>query len=103
MFADTINVERYAFSGLLTDIPSPCLSCIEGRINGELDDGFGPAPDYVVCGRYLGSFFTGNGNFSVRVFPPGSNIAVGKIAGTFDDSPANDGPGTFQARWRICD
>lgn len=92
----------YHFTGTLTDMPSPCLSCIEGEIQGFLDDGVGPAPDYIVRGRYRGGFLTGSGQFDARIFRPSANQTVGRIAGHFADPPGNSQPGSFDGRWRIC-
>ncbi len=92
----------YAFDAQLTDMPTPCLSCIAGRVNGVLDDGVGPGPDYVIRGEYSGAFLSGSGSFACNVFLPGSDIRVGRIEGRFRDSPANSAPGRFRARWRIC-
>ena len=96
------SAPRYFFNATLTDVPSPCLSCITGTIDGYLDDGFGPAPDYVVHGTYSGLFLSGKGSFTCEVFPPTGTHAVGKIKGTFSDPPASSLDGTFKGDWEIC-
>ena len=96
------NNPRYFFNATLTDVPSPCLSCIMGTIDGYLDDGFGPAPDYVVHGTYSGLFLSGKGSYTCEVFAPTGTHAVGKIKGTFSDPPASTVPGTFKGDWEIC-
>jgi hypothetical protein len=93
---------RYYFSATLSDTPTPCLSCIAGEIDGYLDDGFGPAPDYVVKGAYQGLWLSGNGTFAVKVFLPGGSNGVGEISGKFADPPASTVPGTFKGAWEIC-
>lgn len=93
------------FAATLTDVPGPCLSCIGGTLQGTLDDGIGPGPDYIVDGEYFGSFFGGNGSWSARIYaanPPGTT-PVGRIRGKFDDPPSNAGPGSFVCRWVIND
>jgi hypothetical protein len=98
------NVPVYRFTASLIDVPSPCLSCIEGDIGGYLDDGVGPAPDYVVRGHYRGAFFTGAGEFHAAILRPNQNVAVGKIAGNFHDVPTNvPHAGDFHAAWEICE
>ena len=96
------NTFRYFFSATLTDVPSPCLSCITGTIDGFLDDGFGPAPDYIVKGSYSGVFLTGKGSFTCEIRPLNSSVPVGKIKGTFSDPPLSTTPGEFKATWEIC-
>src|SRR5262245_259229 len=92
---------RYEFSAVLTDVWTPCLSCITGTIDGYLDDGFGPAPDFVVKGTYSGSALTGKGTFTCDIRRPGSTVNVGKIDGTFADPPGSTTLGTFKADWKI--
>ena len=87
---------------VLTDVPSPCLSCIEGDVHGFLDDGVGTPPDFVVNGHYSGSFFGGTGSFDLRVFRPTGGTPVGFLSGTFADPPGDGVPGTFSASWQIC-
>ncbi len=96
------TVPRYAFKAALTDVPTPCLSCITGKINGYLDDGFGPSPDYVVTGSYSGVFLTGSGTFQAQVFRPTGTTPVGKITGTFTDPPVSTQKGSFKGDWQIC-
>ena len=93
----------YAISGILTDIPSPCLSCIGGRIDASLDDGIGgPGVDYLVKGSYSGSWFTGAGSFTADIYLPSGVGPVGKIEGTFSDSPSSGQIGKFEGNWVIC-
>lgn len=92
---------RYEFSASLTDVWTPCLSCIKGTIDGFLDDGFGPAPDFVVKGSYSGAALTGKGTFHCDIRRPGSSVNVGKIDGTFEDQPGSTQLGTFKADWKI--
>jgi hypothetical protein len=95
---------EYHFVATLVDVPSPCLSCVEGDVQGTLDDGSGTAPDYVVRGSYLGSFFAGAGRFRARVFRPNQTTAVGDLVGTFQDPPAGAPQvGIFRGNWLICD
>jgi hypothetical protein len=96
------NTGLYAFTAVLTDVPTPCLSCVGGTISGTLDDGFGPAPDYVVIGEYRGLWLSGQGTFEAKIAPPGSTVSVGKVSGTFHDAPGTPGPGSFEGRWEIC-
>ena len=98
------QVPPYHFVGSLIDVPSPCLSCIEGDIVGFLDDGVGAQPDYVVRGHYLGGWFSGEGKFEAQVFELFSTVPVGRIKGKFKDPPTSPSAiGTFQGNWRICD
>lgn len=97
-----ISAPVYAIFATLTDVPSPCLSCITGTLDGYLDDGFGPAPDYVVRGTYAGFWFTGRGSFSAEVFTPTGVTPVGKIKGEFADPPSFSSIGGFKAEWSIC-
>lgn len=90
----------FAFAGVLTDIPVACPSCILGRVEGLLDDG---TASYEVFGMYYGSSLDGTGLFRAHVVLPGTSVAVGRIVGSFDDHPAQDGPGTFRSRWGVCD
>jgi hypothetical protein len=97
-----VNSPVYTIFGTLTDAPSPCLSCIEGSIDAYLDDGFGPAPDYIVRGAYSGLWFTGRGSFSAEIYTPTGAGPVGRISGVFSDPPTNDQIGEFKAEWAIC-
>lgn len=93
------------FIGTLTDIPSPCLSCIGGTLHGTLDDGIGPGPDYDVVGTYSGLWLSGSGVWTAQIHSlhtPQPTL-VGRVGGTFHDPPVNGGPGTFACRWKICD
>lgn len=93
----------FHLTATLHDVPSPCLSCIEGTLTGFLDDGVGSGPDYFVDGRYLGSFFGGTGNFHASVYSTSTGAQVGRIGGEFADTDPLAQPGTFHGRWRICD
>lgn len=101
------NVPNFSmhFTGTLTDIPGPCLSCIGGTLQGTLDDGIGPGPDYIVDGAYHGSWFSGKGNWTASIYAANSpqTTPVGRVRGVFDDPPPNGGPGTFACRWVIND
>jgi len=87
---------------LLTDVPSPCLSCIQGEVSGFLYPGSGSAPAYEVRGEYGGSFFSGAGKCQLRIFRVGGGPAVGFLEGRFDDLPGDGMPGTFDGHWQIC-
>lgn len=93
---------RYEFSATLTDVWTPCLSCIKGTVDGFLDDGFGPAPDFIVKGSYSGTAINGKGTFTCEVRPVGSTTVVGKIEGSFEDAPGSTTLGTFKGDWKIC-
>jgi hypothetical protein len=95
------NTYRFSFTATLTDVPSPSLSTFTGTIAGSLDDGFGPAPDYLVKGSYSGSVFTGAGSFTCEIRTL-TGSTVGKIEGTFSDPPSSSTPGTFTGNWKIC-
>jgi len=92
---------RFSFSATLTDVPSPSLSTFTGTIEGSLDDGFGPAPDYLVKGSYSGSVFTYQGSFTCEIRTLTGTV-VGKIDGTFSDPPTSTTPGSFTGEWKIC-
>ena len=90
----------YAFDAMLIDVPSPCLTCIEGTLVGTLDDGIGSGPDYLVTGSYLGSFFSGEGVIEATLSRPSGAAAAGRITGRFGD-PSSDELGAFGGRWTI--
>lgn len=92
----------FEFKAKLTATPSPCLSCIQGTIEGELDDGFGWSPDYIVKGEYSGLFFTGEGEFWAYIYDPSGYGPVGKVAGKFADPPFQSGAGDYKGEWSIC-
>jgi hypothetical protein len=94
------NTFRFSFNATLTDVPTPCLSCITGTIDGTLDDGVGPAPDYIVKGSYSGLFVSGKGSFTCEIRTLTGTV-VGKIDGTFSDPPSSSTPGTFKCDWKI--
>jgi hypothetical protein len=95
----------YHFAATLNDVPTPCLSCIEGTVAGTLDDGIGPGPDYIVQGSYKGLFLNGTGTFKATIYKTigPAFIPVGRMHGVFDDPPGIPGPGDFKCRWAICD
>lgn len=98
----TTNQTVYRLRALLTDEFTPCLSCVQGDIEGTLDDGVGSSPDLLVRGGYFGSFMGGSGQFQLRVFRPSDGAVVGLVTGDFADLP-NDGMiGRFLGDWRIC-
>ncbi len=93
----------YHITGQLTEIPSACLSCREGFVDGILDDGIGSTPDFVVHGHWIGGFLSGQGTWEATIYKlvGPAQIAVGEIQGTYNDPP-NVLQGTFKARWDIC-
>jgi hypothetical protein len=98
------NVAAYHFTATLTDVPSPCLSCIQGDLDGFLDDGIGAAPDYVVRGHYFGFFLGGEGRFEAAIFRQNQNVPVGTMSGAFRDHPTGvPSIGQFRGVWRIFD
>lgn len=97
----------YHFTGVLTAKPVPASSMLAGTIQGALDDGVGPGPDYLVVGSYTGLLSTviGTGKFSAQIIKPTAAAPSGIIAGNFADmliSPTS-APGTFSGRWKITD
>ena len=92
----------YKMTGSLTATPSPCLACIQGVIYGYLDDGFGPAPDYIVKGAYNGAALTGDGSWWAYIYEPTGAGPVGKMAGVFSDPPFPAGVGAYKGEWVIC-
>lgn len=97
-----LNQGIYAVSAVLTDVPSPCLSCVQGTISGTLDDGVGVGPDYYLVGEYSGQWLSGQGTYWAKIVPPGSNTSVGLVWGDFADAPGTPGHGSFDGRWEIC-
>jgi hypothetical protein len=103
LFIASTTAPRYHFHATLIDVPSPCLSCIEGDIHGVLDDGVGTGPDYIVVGHYSGGFFTGRGIFHAKVFDPTDGTLHGRLRGRFNDPPVNTQPvGSFLTLWEVC-
>ena len=98
----TTNQTAYRFRALLTDLPTPCLSCLEGTIEGTLDDGVGASPDFVVRGRYFGAFNGGFGQFELSVLRPGGGGLVGTAVGDFEDLLGDGLAGRFLGTWRVC-
>lgn len=97
------GVVAYYINGDLVAQPTPCLSCIYGKIEATLDDGIGAGPDYIVRGQYIGNWMSGAGQVSASIFALNGSQRVGKISGTFDDPPASTQPGHFDVQWRVCD
>jgi hypothetical protein len=95
------GVQRFTLLGQLTAVDTLCLACIQGRFSGALDDGFGPAPDYLVEGTYTGLFLSGSGSFSARILPLGGGPAVGELRGAFRDPPVLPATGLFRGGWRL--
>ena len=94
----------YRVQGTLTDIQTGCMSCVSGSLQGTLDDGSGPSPDYVVAGTYSGLWLNGTGQFVARIQTPGGQpVAVGEIRGKFADGPGLPGGGSFRGRFQMCD
>ena len=96
------NQPAYRMRALLRDVPTPCLSCVQGDIVGTLDDGVGPSPDFLVRGDYFGSFMGGSGQFRLRVLRPSNHQVVGIVTGDFADLPSDGTLGQFTGEWRIC-
>jgi len=86
----------------LVALPAPCDACIQGEIQGSLDDGSGDQAEFVVSGEYAGTNFGGVGQFQLRVFKPNGGPALGTLNGTFEDPPGDDQGGRFTGEWRIC-
>jgi hypothetical protein len=98
----TTNQTAYRLRALLRDVPTPCLSCLQGDIEGTLSDGVGPSPDFLVRGSYFGSFMGGSGQFRARVLRPSNLEVVGIITGDFQDLWGDGEVGRFLGDWRIC-
>ena len=90
----------YAFQATLTDSGAACPACIVGEIHGSLDDGLGPAPDYLVDGAFFGIYPGGTGSFRARVKRPDGTL-VGWIRGRFEDPPGSPDTGSFLGHFRI--
>jgi len=98
------GAEVFAFRAKLTEIVTPCLSCREGDLNGTLDDGDGPAPDFVVLGHWTAGQLTGQGSFEAWIWKVSAPLAapVGRFEGDFDDPPMPPGqPGSFSGVWTL--
>lgn len=91
----------FHFSATLAAGPVLCPACVAGSIQGTLDDGVGPGPDYFVVGYYSGTSFNGAGTFSARIFAPTSAAPRGYIAGQFSNPPLLPVLGHFNARWAL--
>jgi hypothetical protein len=92
----------FAFRAQLSEIVSPCLSCREGDLNGTLDDGEGPGPDFLVLGHWTAGQLSGQGTFDTWIWKVSAPLAapVGRFEGDFNDSPIPPGlPGSFSGTW----
>ena len=86
-------------------MPSACLSCIGGTIQGTLDDGIGPGPDYTLIGSYGGLWMSGRGSWFGTIYSMNTPqpTPVGRERGVFNDPPINPGAGNVACRWVIHD
>ena len=94
----------FAFRAKLTEIVSPCLSCREGDVNGTLDDGEGPGPDFLVLGHWTAGQLSGQGTFDTWIWKVNAPLAapVGRFEGDFNDPPMPPGlPGPFSGMWTM--
>ena len=95
----------YHFTAVLKALPVPVTMMLAGTIQGTLDDGVGPGPDYLVSGSYAGLLSTviGTGTFSAQIAQPAVSSPSGFIAGNFIDMPMSLSPvpGHFNGRWKI--
>jgi hypothetical protein len=96
----------YHFTAMLHNIPTPCLSCVHGSIDGTLVDLVGSGPSLSVQGFYSGVQLTGSGTFRAQIYKPGPNpgsppVLVGRMRGNFHE-PVVTQPGTFSGHWSIC-
>jgi hypothetical protein len=96
----------YHFTATLHDIPTPCLSCIFGSIDGTLVDVVSGGTTLTVHGFYNGAQLTGSGQFRAQIFAPGATptsppVLVGRMRGSFHE-PNITQPGTFSGHWVIC-
>jgi hypothetical protein len=76
---------RYTFTATLVDLTPSCSTCVFGAYQGELSDGVGSGPDYVVRGFFSGSLLGGDGRFGGGIFHPVTNERVGRLGGEFLD------------------
>ena len=90
----------YTLQAGLTDSGAMCPACIIGELHGILDDGVGPAPDFLVDGGFAGEIMGGTGSFFASVKRPNGTPA-GWIRGRFQDPPSSTGTGSFHGRFRI--
>jgi hypothetical protein len=66
----------------LLPLPLMCPACLGGEIQGTLDDGVGPGPDYLVQGSYRGDLISGR--FVLVLRNPNGTVA-GSMRGRFRD------------------
>jgi hypothetical protein len=97
----------YHFTATLHDIPTACLSCVHGSIDGTLADLVGGGPTLSVHGFYSGLQLTGSGTFRAEIYKPGPTpasapVLVGRMRGNFHDPLGTQPPGTFSGHWAIC-
>lgn len=92
---------RYHFTATLVAGPVMCPNCVAGTLQGTLDDGVGPSPDYVVLGHYSGVWSTGKGSFSASIYRPTSAAPVGSVGGTYDNPPLLPVIGHYSGKWII--
>lgn len=90
----------YVLSASLVELGVACPACFAGLIDGTLDDGIGPGPDFLVMGSYYGTLPDGTGTFRAAVLRPGGALA-GRITGRLADPPETSQPGIFRGRWRL--
>jgi hypothetical protein len=90
----------YVLQATLIDLGAACPACMIGEIHGTLDDGIGPAPDYLVEGGFGATYPGGAGTFLARVKRPNGTPA-GWLRGRFEDPPGSPQPGSFLGRFRI--
>ncbi len=94
----------FAFRAQLSEIVSPCLSCREGDVNGTLDDGIGPGPDFLVLGHWTSGQLSGQGSFETWIWKVSAPLAapVGRFEGDFNDPPMPPAqPGPFSGMWTM--
>lgn len=103
LFSPTSASPTYHFTAALLAGPTPCTTCLHGQIAGYLDDGVGPAPDFVVQGTYSGQWPSGAGTFSASLFRPTAAGPTGFVSGTFQHSPTSSAGGHFSGNWTICE
>jgi hypothetical protein len=100
LYDSTGSRPLFALSARLVPSPVLCPACFLGRIEGTLDDGVGPGPDFTVRGFYTGTTFDGRGSFDLAILRPGG-ARVGRIRGRLLDPPLSPDPGIFRGTWRF--
>lgn len=93
---DPAGNQVYYFRADLTDTGGG------GKLVGTLHDG-NPGAAYEVRGIYVITDPGAYGSFEARIFPVGTDVAVGKIGGSWRDRPALDSIGRYKGEWKICD